>query len=83
MLIYWRRERIKQIDKDAVEDKQTTLKGLKSNDEHLIALALVGGAKLLFSGDKDLHHDFKEIVGGDVYKTKDHVHLLRKHTCPR
>ncbi len=81
---YMKNHRIIKIDKDAVESKQKNLTGLESNDEHLIALALVGGAKLLFSHDTKLHRDFKKKVRGDVYQTKkDHAHLLRKHTCPR
>ena len=50
----------------------------RSNDLHLIALARIGGARLLFSEDHDLHEDFRNpgIVAsprGRVYSTRfDH-----------
>ena len=39
-----------------------------SNDEHIIALAKVSGARLLFTTDKDLMIDFKnrKLLGGSV-----------------
>ena len=64
------------------EKKLIESKSLLSNDSHIIALALVAEVKLLVSADKDLHHDFKEIVGGKVYQNKRHKHLLRRDTCP-
>ena len=47
---------------------------LKSNDYHIITLALASGARLLYSKDKDLHTDFKspDVIGnprGSVYST--------------
>ena len=50
----------------------------KSDDHHLIALARIGGARLLFSEDPDLHEDFRNpgIIAnprGRVYSTRfDH-----------
>lgn len=32
----------------------------RSNDEHIIALAQTSGARLLYSGDRDLHIDFRD-----------------------
>ncbi|MDE0185651.1 MAG: hypothetical protein OXP71_09350 [Candidatus Poribacteria bacterium] len=32
--------------------------------------------------DSDLRTDFKNLVGGAVYMTKKHSHLLRRDTCP-
>ena len=32
----------------------------RSNDEHIIALAQISGARLLFSGDQRLHLDFRD-----------------------
>ena len=55
---------------------------LKSNDEDIIALAKISRAKLLCSSDHDLHEDFKKIVKGRIYQTKDHSHLLKKDICP-
>ena len=62
----------------------------KSNDSHVIALAQLGGARLLYSNDGDLQQDFKnkKLVDkprGKVYSTledKDftptHQRLLRR-----
>ena len=48
---------------------------LKSNDPHIIALAQVSGARLLFSNDEDLQNDFGNHTiikrpRGKVYSTK-------------
>ena len=60
---------------------------IKSDDEHILALALVSGARLLFSGDKDLHDDFKNpnIISpkGRVYQTQEHGHLLTSSVCKK
>ena len=47
----------------------------RSNDEHVVALALVGGARLLYSNDDKLQHDFKnrhliDRPPGKVYSTR-------------
>lgn len=71
-----------------VREKEKELEGkLRSNDEHIIALALIAGVKVLVSyreGDGDLFTDFKnrQLVGGRVYTRKSHEHLLTKDTCP-
>ena len=61
-----------------------------SNDHHVIALARLGGADLLFSNDRKLHRDFKNLVGGVVYTTRSsggslnttHKRLLaRRNLC--
>ena len=73
---------------EGVEEKMDELKGkTASNDEHIIALALIAGIKVLVSyreGDGDLFTDFKnrQLVGGRVYTRKSHEHLLTKDTCP-
>lgn len=46
----------------------------QSDDTHIIALAQISGARLLFSNDKALHQDFKnkELINnprGKVYST--------------
>lgn len=41
-----------------------------SNDPHIIALARASGARLLYSNDKKLRQDFKNLVdGGKIYST--------------
>ena len=78
-----------------IQPKMASLPGgIKSDDEHILALALVSGARLLFSGDKDLHDDFKnpKIIpklggkpksGGRVYQTQQHESLLKASVCKK
>ncbi len=52
-----------------------------SDDEHIIALARVSGARLLCSEDQDLHADFRnrELIRnprGAVYQNASHAHLF-------
>ena len=73
---------------EGVQEKANELKGeIASNDEHIIALALIARVKVLISyreGDRDLFTDFKnrELVGGKVYRRKTHARMLTKDTCP-
>ena len=68
----------------------------RSNDPHVLALAQISGARLLFTNDLDLQKDFKnseliEPSGGRIYTTirsatfgKAHKNLLRRGApCPR
>lgn len=69
---------------------------LKSDDPHIIALAQLSGARLLFSNDRDLHLDFRDSrlihsPYGHIYTTVDdkerrftqeHANLLeRENLC--
>lgn len=67
----------------------------RSNDPHVLALAQISGARLLFTNDRDLQQDFKnseliEPSGGRIYTTirsgafgKAHKSLLRRQDpCP-
>ena len=74
---------------EGVQEKADELKNkIASNDEHIIALAIVSGVTVLVSyreGDGDLFADFKnrELVGGKVYTRKAHAQrMLTKDTCP-
>jgi hypothetical protein len=73
---------------EGVEEKADELKGeIMSNDEHIVALALIARVTVLVSyreGDEDLFADFKnrELVRGKVYTRKAHAHMLTKDTCP-
>ena len=73
---------------EGVQEKTDELEGrIVSNDEHIIALALIAGVEVLVSyseGDRDLFTDFKnrDLVRGKVYTRKRHAHLLTKDTCP-
>ena len=83
------RGKLKIVSPQDVEEKASELKGeIASNDEHIIALALIASVKVLVSyreGDRDLFDDFrdKNLVGGRVYTRKAHAQrMLRKDTCP-
>ena len=69
---------LKQYPAHEVEMAKTKLPQLQSDDPDIIALACLAGVKLLVSGDTDLHADFKSIVGGSVYQTRNHSDLLRR-----
>ena len=79
---YKRDGQLKLVPKEDVEQAKKGLKGLKSDDPDIIALAQVSNVKLLATEDKDLHTDFKNIIKGNIYQTKDHKPLLRKVKCP-
>lgn len=58
--------------------------GYRSDDPHILALAIVTNVRLLCSEDQDLSTDFtnREIIRdprGSVYRRAEHAHLLRKH----
>lgn len=55
----------------------------KSDDEHILALARVSGARILASSDKDLKTDFKDKLlinkpRGKIYGSPTHGPLLNK-----
>ena len=58
-----------------------------SDDAHVIALARLSGARLLFSMDRALHADFKnrDLVSprGKVYQRREDRRLLRQEVCRR
>lgn len=80
-----------EAPKDAVDQVANVLESeCRSNDPHVVALARVSGARLLWSFDEDLRTDFgsKELLlpphRGKVFNSMDgstfHDHLLGK-TC--
>ncbi|MCY4401813.1 MAG: hypothetical protein OXD54_04480 [Candidatus Poribacteria bacterium] len=78
---------LKLVSKGVQEKSDELIGNIKSDDNHIIALAIIAGVKILITnrkGDKDLITDFKssEFVNGKVYTTKKHAHLLKKDTCP-
>ena len=82
------RGKLKIVSPQDVQEKADELKGeIASNDEHIIALAIVSGVKVLVSyreGNRNLFEDFKNrnLVRGRVYTRKTHARLLTKDTCP-
>lgn len=100
----WYREAIQQgrilrVDDDEVETRASELREARtclSDDEHVIAAAQVGGARLLYSNDRALQRDFKnkDLIDqprGKVYTTlhgseytKSHNRLLgNRSLCAR
>ena len=79
---YRRAGKLKDFSREAVEQKKKGLPKLRSNDPDIIALAQISGVSVLVSSDTDLHADFKSIVGGSIYQTQRHKHLLKKDLCP-
>ena len=79
-----RRNKFIEAPVQDVEERENELKKIiKSDDEHIIALALVAEVKVLVSDDNTLIADFKNhVTHGKVYRTKKHTHLLKKDTCP-
>ena len=78
-----------------ITEKLRKSQSCESNDQHIIALAQVGKARLLYSKDKDLHRDFRnlELINnprGKVYSTsvngsfsKNHRKMLNDRTLCR
>ena len=79
---YRRAGKLKDFPMEAVEQEKKRLPKLRSNDPDILALAQVSGVRVLVSSDTDLHADFKSIVGGNIYQTQRHKHLLKKDLCP-
>lgn len=68
---------------DAAEEELQSV-DTRSNDKHVLALALVSGARLLFTNDRALQEDFRDrriIAGtrGRVYTTVARNDLRRTH----
>lgn len=85
------KRRTGKVEKRAIELREIDL--CVSDDEHIIALAQISGARLLYSNDGDLHKDFrnKNLIDnprGKVYSTrentgfsKDRKDQLQRHVC--
>ena len=92
--------KFKLVPAEVVQAKADALEQsgeLRSDDPHIIALAMIASVKVLVvqrlpntprrgvrGADPALQADFKDrnFVGGKVYITKSHSHLLRRDTCP-
>ena len=68
--------RVRQIRESMIKEAEEQLSGrIRSNDQHVLALALVSGARLLFSDDRRLTIDFvnTDVISGPagkVYTTR-------------
>ena len=73
--------------KIALSQKQLEAsKEIKSNDIHVLALALASGARLLFTGDRELQRDFtnRKIINtprGKIYSSRKNADLLTRTVC--
>ena len=86
-----RRGRAELVPSKVVSDMANTLRQsdsirFKSKDHHVLALAKVSGARLLYTGDKDLKADFKnrDILDGprgSIYSDRRQKHLLTSKVC--
>lgn len=77
-----------KIEVEAAEKRLIQNDACKSNDAHVIALAQVSGARLLYSKDRLLQQDFKNnalIKNGVVYpasrERKERQRILDTHLC--
>lgn len=78
--------RARQID-DAQVDRETDemgSQGIRSNDPHILALARISGARLLFTNDRDLQQDFGDSAilqgtRGRIYTTIERSDVRRTH----
>lgn len=89
LLEYSRAGQATRFPDEQVEDEARRLKSegvVRSNDAHVLALAKVSGARLLYSGDADLMADFKDgkILGkprGKIYSGVKNKRLLTRDAC--
>lgn len=87
LLLLDQRGSARQVPDTKVDEETERLRTAgvcKSNDHHVMALARVGGVRLLCSNDQDLSDDFKDVAllsrpPGSVYRRAEHAHLVRKH----
>ncbi len=78
--------RARQID-DAQVDRETdemSSQDIRSNDSHILALARISGARLLFTNDRDLQQDFGDSAilqgtRGRIYTTIERSDVRRTH----
>ena len=71
-------DRVRQVDRASIEVQERRLRQadvLKSNDEHVLALALASGARLLYSNDRALQDDFSN--GRIIRKPKRRVYTTQ------
>lgn len=79
--------RVRQIRNETISERQEALvrDGLrKSNDEHVLALALVSGARLLHSNDRKLKNEFRNVETisrpeGKIFTTQGSRNFTAEH----
>lgn len=80
--------KLREYPSDAIDVEERRLpSGMKSDDPHILALARVSRARVLFSRDVNLHNDFvnPRFINdprGKIYqKNPDHLRLLSRSDC--
>lgn len=71
--------KMKVLDKNMIEEKTDEIAARhehRSNDPHILALAQVSGARLLYTNDMDLQQDFKD--GTLINSPRGKVYTTRK-----
>lgn len=89
LLRYWRDGQARGFPDEEVEGEAHRLESegfLRSNDSHVLALARVSGARLLYCGDRALMADFKDErvlrkPRGRVYSGAKNKRLLTRDAC--
>lgn len=80
--------RVREVDRSEVDAEEASLAqaaNLRSNDPHVLALARVSGARLLYANDQNLQKDFKDPAilgqggGGVIYTSLKHKDIRRSH----
>ncbi len=79
--------RARSVNDREVDKRTATLRNAgvcRSNDPHIVALAQLSNARLLYSNDDDLRHDFgdKQLIDrprGKVYSTKQSNDFQESH----
>ena len=68
---------------DACAQEFATKEAMESDDPHVLGLALVSGARLLYTNDRELQKDFTNPAlirpRGKVYSTVVHRHFTEAH----
>lgn len=75
------------VNDDRVDAEAESLRAqgdCRSNDEHVLALARISGARLLFTNDRALQDDFRDhaivsSVRGRIYTTRERPDVRRTH----
>ncbi len=89
LLAFSRRARLYAVPPHELDEHVATLERegkCRSNDLHVLALALASGARIFYTDDENLRKDIRnsEIFHkyrGHVYSQKKHRHLLSKENC--
>ena len=87
LLTYVRAGRAIEVKAERLHEEETALaEQIASDDPHVLALARVSGARLLYTNDANLMADFKnkrliDDPRGSVYTRAANAHLFRRAVC--